>query len=415
MSVNGRPFKEDPTSYSMTGIPAGNPKRYLSRAVIRTTRDEKVPYEDQQIGIPGKGTETEADKEMKKLLDQQMNISNTAGERKMNFITSTREIAGTASGFMTLNQFQKVSESDKKTNEFRSLGFTDLQIGVILQQEGKADMPVRKRKQPDVPEGPLVGPSRSLSLPDEGEDDASDLPCFMPHPDFINQSITELRQLQDKRDAELFAAENAAPQMSRHMLQLEASLLQGKTHHPLAHMYVNGAKKFSKADSANASGLDEPSADTQTKKSPSFPPPPQAKSEAGKEKSTENKKEANGEKEKVVISGKVESIPDSAFETGRLSAEEIAKQFPKYNVGTPSKVLYVKNLDNNITAQDLVSIFIRFQEEGKEKINFKILDGKMKGQAFITFHDEPTATKALQLVHGFVFKNKPILIQYGRK
>ena len=61
----------------MTGIPCGNPKRYKSRAVIRMTRDEKVPYEDQQIGIPGTGTETEAEKEFKKLLDQQMNISNT--------------------------------------------------------------------------------------------------------------------------------------------------------------------------------------------------------------------------------------------------------------------------------------------------------------------------------------------------
>ncbi len=61
----------------MTGIPCGNPKRYKSRAVIRTTRDETVPYEDQQIGIPGQGTETEAEKEFKKLLEKQMNITST--------------------------------------------------------------------------------------------------------------------------------------------------------------------------------------------------------------------------------------------------------------------------------------------------------------------------------------------------
>lgn len=98
------------------------------------------------------------------------------------------------------------------------------------------------------------------------------------------------------------------------------------------------------------------------------------------------------------------------------------------------QILYVKNLDHGITAQDLVSIFIRFQEEGKDKVNFKIMDGKMKGQAFITFHgihffnlsfskiiylfviiDEETATKALKLAHGFVFKNKPMIIQYGKQ
>lgn len=319
--------------------------------------DEKVPYEDQQIGIPGKGTETEAEKEFKKLVDQQMNISNTAGEKKVNFITSTREIMGTASGFMTLNQFQKVSESDKKANEFQSLGFTDLQIGVILQQEGITDIPMRrrKRKHPEVPEGPLIGPLRASDMLDEGEEDTSlELPCFMPHPDFISQSITELRQLQGKRDAELFAAENAGPQMSRHMLQLEAALLQGKTHLPLAHIYVNGAKKFSQQlDIINAScasvnkillpgsvEFNEPQ--TVPKSPPSSPQTARSSllQTNGKEKpETKNgaSKATHGE-EKVVISGKVESISDSAFEAGRRSAEELANEFPKYNVGTPSKI-----------------------------------------------------------------------------
>jgi len=118
---------------------------------------------------------------------------------------------------------------------------------------------------------------------------------------------------------------------------------------------------------------------------------------------------------KKVITGKVESISEEEIEKGRISNEEIMKQFPSYNVGALSKVLYVKNLDKNITAQDLVSIFIRFQVEGKDKLGFKIMDGKMKGQAFITFPDEETATKALNLVHGFVFKSKPMVVQYGKQ
>eukprot|EP00026_Physarum_polycephalum_P008359 Phypoly_transcript_08441.p1 GENE.Phypoly_transcript_08441~~Phypoly_transcript_08441.p1 ORF type:complete len:441 (+),score=97.10 Phypoly_transcript_08441:124-1446(+) len=439
MSVNGRPFRPDPTSYQMTGIPCGNPKRYKSRAVIRMTRDDKVPYEDQQIGIPGTGTETEAEKEFKKLLDQQMNISNTAGEKKVNFITSTREIMGTASGFMTLGEFQKVAETDKKTNEFRRLGFTDVQIGVILQQEGIQDLPIRKRKQPEPPSGPLIGPVPASSAPEDGEDDGASLPnCFMPHPDYVSQSLSELRELQGKRDAELSAAATAGPQMSRHMLQLEAALLQGKTHLPLAHIYVNGVKKFSQQLAAiNASGasvndillpgsvsdaLSDDSASSYDSspiqavpKSPPSSPEQKVAQKTEQKPATPPAKNGNANDDKVVISGKVESIPDSEFEKGRLPAEEIAKQFPNYNVGTPSKILYVKNLDHNITAQDLVSIFIRFQEEGKDKINFKIMDGKMKGQAFITFHDEQTATKALQLAHGFVFKNKPIIIQYGKQ
>ncbi len=72
MSVNGKPFRPDPTSYSETGIPCGNPLRYKSRAVIRTTVDRNVPYEDQQLGKPGQGTITEAELEMKRLLQQQL-------------------------------------------------------------------------------------------------------------------------------------------------------------------------------------------------------------------------------------------------------------------------------------------------------------------------------------------------------
>lgn len=165
--------------------------------------------------------------------------------------------------------------------------------------------------------------------------------------------------------------------MSRHMLQLEAALLQGKAHLPLAHIYVNGAKKFSQQmDAINASGasvneillpgsvseLDESSSDaspTQTvPKSPASPPQTTGSSSQTNGKATSKPAETsskltngtaskptsgtssattNGD-EKVVISGKVESIPDSAFEEGRKSAEELAKQFPNYNVGTPSKV-----------------------------------------------------------------------------
>lgn len=54
-----------------------------------------------------------------------------------------------------------------------------------------------------------------------------------------------------------------------------------------------------------------------------------------------DEKEQNGKEEqigKVVITEKVESIPDSEIAAGRLSQEEITKQFPNYAVGTPSKV-----------------------------------------------------------------------------
>ena len=73
------------------------------------------------------------------------------------------------------------------------------------------DPSARKRKYPEPPPGPLIGPVPALGVVDEEEeeDGAASLPnCFMPHPDYITQSISELRQLQGRRDAELTAAEN---------------------------------------------------------------------------------------------------------------------------------------------------------------------------------------------------------------
>lgn len=53
----------------------------------------------------------------------------SAGDKKVSFVTSAREVMGTASGYMSLDKFLKVTEADKKTNELKSLGFTNMQIG----------------------------------------------------------------------------------------------------------------------------------------------------------------------------------------------------------------------------------------------------------------------------------------------
>jgi hypothetical protein len=74
MSVNGKPFKPDPTSFSMTGLSCGDPQRYKTRGVIRTTWDS-TPFEALQEGIPGIGTESKAEKDLKRLLTKQMDTN----------------------------------------------------------------------------------------------------------------------------------------------------------------------------------------------------------------------------------------------------------------------------------------------------------------------------------------------------
>lgn len=52
------------------------------------------------------------------------------------------------------------------------------------------------------------------------------------------------------------------------------------------------------------------------------------------------------------------------------------------------QVLYLKNLGPRVTVRDLVSLFARFQREDSPLIQFRLLSGRMRDQAFITFPGE---------------------------
>jgi RNA recognition motif-containing protein len=51
-----------------------------------------------------------------------------------------------------------------------------------------------------------------------------------------------------------------------------------------------------------------------------------------------------------------------------------------------AQVLFVKNLANKVTEVDLISLFGRFQKDNHgSQIVYRLLTGRMKGQAFVTF------------------------------
>ena len=49
------------------------------------------------------------------------------------------------------------------------------------------------------------------------------------------------------------------------------------------------------------------------------------------------------------------------------------------------QTLYLKNLGNKVTERDLASLFIRYQTPEAPRIIFKLMKGRMRGQAFVTF------------------------------
>uniref|UniRef100_A0A0B6Z760 RRM domain-containing protein n=1 Tax=Arion vulgaris TaxID=1028688 RepID=A0A0B6Z760_9EUPU len=120
---------------------------------------------------------------------------------------------------------------------------------------------------------------------------------------------------------------------------------------------------------------------------------------------------------KTINTQQIQFISMKDIARNRLSLESIRSmdKFQNYTEGEPNNVVYVKNLPTKTTEEGLVALFGSFQSEGKPQIVFKLLTGRMRGQAFITFPDETTATKAVKLVNGYVFQGRPMILSFGKK
>ena len=61
------------------------------------------------------------------------------------------------------------------------------------------------------------------------------------------------------------------------------------------------------------------------------------------------------------------------------------------------QTLFIKNLSQKATPENLVSLFIRFQKPDLPKVVFKLMSGRMKGQAFVTFDSKYASDNSIQL------------------
>lgn len=95
------------------------------------------------------------------------------------------------------------------------------------------------------------------------------------------------------------------------------------------------------------------------------------------------------------------------------------KGYDKYQPGTPSHKLHLKNLHRKkeISPSELLRLFGSFVAPGQSPndIEIKVMTGRMSGQAFVTLASQELATQALAAVHGYVLHGLPILVEYGRE
>merc|ERR1711973_994637 len=140
----------------------------------------------------------------------------------------------------------------------------------------------------------------------------------------------------------------------------------------------------------------------------------------GEEQEEVEEEEEREEEEEEAVDDSTEYISLKTLQENRISSDEITamNQFKNYTRGERTNRLYIKNLAKQVVESDLRFIFNRFHGKGKEKreeLEIRLMqEGRMKGQAFVTFPNETIAETALDAVHGYVLHEKPMVIQFGR-
>ncbi|XP_064108994.1 RNA-binding region-containing protein 3-like [Macrobrachium nipponense] len=93
--------------------------------------------------------------------------------------------------------------------------------------------------------------------------------------------------------------------------------------------------------------------------------------------------------------------------------------FKNYHIGEPSPKLYIKNLAKTTSEGDLKFIYGNYvfwhNEEEASKFSIRLMkEGRMKGQAFVTFPSVEAATEALNDTNGYILNDKPMVVAFGK-
>ncbi|XP_051034869.1 RNA-binding protein 41 isoform X2 [Phodopus roborovskii] len=368
--------------------------------------------------------ETEGERQLKSLLQHQLDTSVSIEEcisKRESFAPGTmykpfgKEVAGT----MTLSQFQTLHEKDQETASLRELGLNETEI-MIWKSHVSGEKKTKLRATPEA----------------------------------IQQRLQDIEERISERQRILCLPQrfSKSKQLTRREMEIEKSLFQGTDRHSFlkALYYQDEPPKKNKGDPMNnlegfyhetimkkrleefqlmrGEPFDSHSlvsatsvSDSATAENPSLLQDKGKQAAQGKGPSLHVAKVIDFLPEQCWIGPKkltqpIEFIPEDEIQRNRLSEEEIRNipMFSSYNPGEPNKVLYLKNLSPRVKEKDLVSLFARFQEKKGPPIQFQMMTGRMRGQAFITFPNKDIAWQALNQINGYKLHGKILVIEFGK-
>ncbi|KAM6427011.1 RNA-binding protein 41 [Liasis olivaceus] len=337
--------------------------------------------------------ETEGERQLRLLLRRQLDTSASREQcaaKRHRFAPAAvyRPFGEEAAGARTLPEFQALQERSGEAASLRELGLSDAEIRLWTSRAPK----------------------------DAGLGAA---------PDATRDRIRAIREKIAERQRILSLPQHFAGSkpLSRREMEIENALFQGTDRHSfLRRLYRRDEARASVAAQVGpAAQLDAVYQELLSEAPPNqrLPEPLQPPQEAPESSCSAplvSPAAALSASGPTVVTEPVACVPEEEILRGRLSEEEIRRipRFSSYNPGEPSKVLYLKNLSRHTTVKDLLPLFSRFQEKGGPPLHFRLLSGRMRGQAFLTFPSTLQAQKALELLNGFRLLGKPLILEFGR-
>ncbi|XP_069896070.1 RNA-binding protein 41 isoform X3 [Dipodomys merriami] len=368
--------------------------------------------------------ETEGERQLKSLLQHQLDTSVSIEEcvsKKESFAPGTmyKPFGKEAAGTMTLSQFQTLHEKDQETASLRELGLSETEI-LIWKSHVSGEKKKRLRATPEAIQNRLQDieeriseRQRILCLPQrfskskqltrremeiekslfQGADRHSFLKAlyYQAHhkktsADKYMTSMKRKIKLGTKdesrkknRGDSINNLENFYQEviMKKHLEEFQ--LMRGE---PLASHSLVSATSVSDSDTAeNSSLLQDEGNQAAQGKGPSL--------HVAKVNDFSPEQCWTGPKK---LTEPIEFVPEDEIQRNRLSEEEIRNipMFSSYNPGEPNK------------------------EKKGPPIEFQIMTGRMKGQAFITFPNKEIACQALHQVNGYNLHGKILVIEFGK-
>lgn len=104
------------------------------------------------------------------------------------------------------------------------------------------------------------------------------------------------------------------------------------------------------------------------------------------------------------------------LEGTKMPTDDIRKidRFKDWTPGTPSKVLFLKNIAPTVSLEQLSLLFNQFLLANGGPVDVRLMTGRMRGQAFVSFQSEDIAIQALDEVHGTILSGRPVIAEFGR-